>query len=102
MTAVVRVCIGGNADDIGDTCACWLERSPARYEASWSPAFRLGAVLALGVAGVPEDDGTLPMNHDGTHPRSPDSSLTAWETNVSFFHRVDRVQHSRMTNGYIA
>ena len=69
--------MGGNADDMGDTCAWLPVRSPTLYEVSWSPAVRFGAEAALGVAGVPEDVGTLPMNHDGTQPRSPDSSLTA-------------------------
>lgn len=77
MTAAVRDCMGGNAEDIGETCAAWV---PARvYDASGASAVRPGPVLALGVAGVfPDADvGTFPINHEGTQPLSPVSSLTA-------------------------
>ncbi len=103
MTAAARDCMGGNAEDMGETCAAWL---PARvYDASGASAVRPGPVVALGVAGVfPDADvGTFPMNHEGTQPLSPVSSLTAFippylALNTLKTNRRD----SHMTNGCTA
>lgn len=54
-TAVVRLCTGGNADDMGET---WAWPFPSSSDA------RRGGTLVLGVAGVPTVFATLPMNHD--------------------------------------
>ena len=78
-TVVDRVCIGGKAEDMGETCVCPEASAPNRLESpsvydadSWC-----GAPLVLGVCGPPDCAGTLPMNQEGTQPRSPVSSLTA-------------------------
>lgn len=64
---------------MGETCVCPEVSAPKRLESpsvydadSW-----WGAPLVLGVCGPPDCAGTLPMNHEGTQPRSPVSSLTA-------------------------
>ena len=102
MTAVVRDAIGGNAEDMGETCAAWF---PVRvYCASGASAVRPGPVVALGVAGVPPDDdvGTFPMNQEGTQPLSPVSSLTACSAE-SVLNGVDLNQGGlHMTNGCTA
>lgn len=83
MTAVVLVCIGGKALDIGETCACCVVGGAATSLPNPPSIGRVvglnvgGAPLVLGVAGTPAAVGTLPINHDGTQPRSPDSSFTA-------------------------
>lgn len=60
----------------------------------------MGPFATLGVAGVPEDVGTLPINHDGTQPRSPDSSLTAWNVTLLAAMRPTSLErYSRMTSG---
>lgn len=38
-----------------------------------------GVALVLGVGGAPPGVGTFPMNHEGTQPRSPPSSFTAYD-----------------------
>jgi hypothetical protein len=51
-------CIGGNAEDIGDTWACSIEFSIEEE-------FKAGGTPVLGVGGMmPVADTTLPMNHD--------------------------------------
>lgn len=72
-----RVCTGpGNADDIGETWF-WVGTSASRDV----PLLIAGAVLVLGVVGAPPGVGTFPINQDGTQPRSPPSSLTAYKMN---------------------
>lgn len=71
------LCIGtGNADDIGETWLC-VGTSASRD----GPLLIAGAELVLGVGGPPPGVGTFPMNQEGTQPRSPPSSLTAYKTN---------------------
>jgi hypothetical protein len=77
-TRHASLCIGaGNADDIGETWKCWVGTSASRD----GPLLIAGAELELGVGGAPPGVGTFPMNQEGTQPRSPPSSLTAYRTN---------------------
>ena len=64
----------GNADDIGETWF-WFGTSASREE---GPLLMAGVALVLGVGGAPPGVGTFPMNQEGTQPRSPPSSLTAY------------------------
>ena len=71
-----RPCAGpGNADDMGETWFC-IGTSASRD----GPLLIVGPELVPGVGGAPPGVGTLPMNQEGTQPRSPPSSLTACET----------------------
>jgi len=60
----VRDC-GGNAEDSGETCA--------------EPSSKFDDEVAGGGGDTTIVVETLPMNHDGTHPRSPPTSLTAYD-----------------------
>jgi len=64
-TAVVRPCMGGKAELMGDTCTAATFPPPFPASASTvTEVERLDEVIAgLGVAGV-FAVGTLPMNHD--------------------------------------
>lgn len=64
----------GNADDIGETWF-WVGTSASRED----PLLTAGVELVLGVGGAPPGVGTFPMNQEGTQPRSPPSSLTAYK-----------------------
>lgn len=77
-TAVVRPCISGKAELMGDTCAPVTFPPPLPVSPSTpTEVDRLEDMAeGFGVAGV-FAVGTFPMNHEGTQPRSPVSSLTA-------------------------
>lgn len=63
-TAVVRPCMGGKAELMGDTCTPVIFPPPFPASASMVPGVeRFDVVEGLGVAGV-FTVGTLPMNHD--------------------------------------
>ena len=64
QATAVRVCNGGNAEDMGETCGCG-----AAFDVSSSDSDAelklLGAPLVLGVVGAAEADwGILPIYHD--------------------------------------
>lgn len=55
---MARVCTGGNAEDMGETCV-------VPFESSSTDECRCDGAVVLGVGGTfPVDDDTLPMNHD--------------------------------------
>jgi len=83
VAAVLDVCMTGNADDIGNTCAhcyCWIkaETSPVNPASSTDEVLRwfAGFLLVLGVAGTV---GTSPIYNDGTQPQYSVSPLTAYD-----------------------
>lgn len=59
---VVALACAGNADDMGETCACWA--GVGGSSRLTEVAVMLGPAVILGVAGVPPDDETLPIYHD--------------------------------------
>ena len=63
-TAVVRPCMGGKAELMGDTCTPVIFPPPFPASPSMvAEVERLDAIEGLGVAGV-FAVGTFPMNHD--------------------------------------
>ena len=52
----VRDCIGGNAEDIGETCCCWLVPDASPSSDNDAGLKLLGAPLVLGVLGAADDD----------------------------------------------
>jgi len=85
-----RLCTGpGNADDIGETWI-WAGTSAS----SDDPLLIVGAELVLGVGGAPLGVGAFPMNQEGTQPRAPPSSLTAYD---QWLYRLNTLNASSFT-----